>query len=577
MSHLTLAELISSPTLNIAPETTLGEVATLMASARASAALVLRDGQPVGLFTERDLVRAFTRVVDPAQRIDGLMSAPVMGAAANLSLREGYHLLVSRGHRHLLVLRPDGSALGLLDETDFRSHLGMEYLVKARTVKSLMTVNVLTLGPDHCVAEAAALMDRYRISCVVVAKDERPLGIVTERDMVRLYDGGAVARALRLDQVMSYPLALLHAHAPLHEAVETMRARQLRRLVVVDDAGRLSGLLTEHDLLKRLEGEYVDVLKGVILEQAREIELARQALDDKATLDLVLNSVPELAVVATSPENRVVYANAAAVELFAERVLPGEDFAAAFALAGFAPELFRDVQACLGQAQGWQAAASLPGPRHFELHAACLRDHAGQRQGMVLTCRDVTARIDMETSLRQTETSLRLLLESAEDGICGLDGQGSCTFANQAAARLLGLPDPQAMVGQSLHLLAHHSHSDGTAYPADTCPVCRSYRGGETVRVNHEIFWRADGSHFPVAYRAYPLLREGQLDGAVLFFNDRSQHEQYLVELARQNDALRRWQAVTLGREGRVLEMKLEVNALLAELGRAPRYGQAPR
>src|SRR5262249_17285076 len=93
---------------------------------------------------------------------------------------------------------------------------------------------------------------------------------------------------------------------------------------------------------------------------------------------------------------------------------------------------------------------------------------------------------------------LRLLLESTGEGIYGLDRERRCTFINRAAAAMLGYT-PEQLVGQPAHDLIHHRQPDGSTYPAADCPILRAMRTGEGCRVDREVFWRRDGTSFPVA------------------------------------------------------------------------------
>ncbi|BCB26832.1 hypothetical protein SKTS_17180 [Sulfurimicrobium lacus] len=539
MIRPTLVHLISAPLLTLPPEAGLIDAAERMSAAGASAMLVIQDGRSVGLLTERDVLLALAHSVDPHQALSAVMSTPVNAAPGSLSMREAYHLLVSRSHRHLLVTGDDGAPLGIVDESDFRRHLGMEYLVKVRDVKSLMTTNVLTLPPNATVGDAALMMERHHVSCVVVAEGGNPLGIITERDMVGLYRQGAEARARSLADTMRHPVVAVKPELALHEAAESMRRNKLRRLVVVDEAGHLVGILTEHDLLKRLEDEYLDVLRGVIREQAREIDQIRHDLDEQGTLDLILDCAPELAVVAVNPEHQVIYANAAARSLCAWHVEPGDDFPAAFERAGFPAALYAQMTQCAHRDGGWSGVADLSLGRHFELHAAGLLEPQGERHGMVFTCRDVSTKEAGQRALQEAELTQRLLLESAEEGICGIDLAGVCTFANSAAAHLLGLSSAEDLVGRRIHELAHYNRADGTPYPRETCPVCKTYTSGSVARVVDEVFWRADGSSFAVEYRAYPIHRDGRLSGAVMVFRDRTAEQRTLARLQASEGRLR--------------------------------------
>ncbi len=112
-----------------------------------------------------------------------------------------------------------------------------------------------------------------------------------------------------------------------------------------------------------------------------------------------------------------------------------------------------------------------------------------------------------------------MLLESAGEGIFGVDAEGRVTFMNPVAEKMLGL-DAQELVGSGVHESIHHSYPDGSAYPARACPMYRAYTKGERADVDNEVLWRKDGTSFPVHYKSTPIAQGGALVGAVITFSD---------------------------------------------------------
>jgi PAS domain S-box-containing protein len=125
---------------------------------------------------------------------------------------------------------------------------------------------------------------------------------------------------------------------------------------------------------------------------------------------------------------------------------------------------------------------------------------------------------------------LGLMLASTGEGVFGVDLEGLCVFINPAGARMIGF-EPQQVLGRNMHTLTHHSHGDGAHYPMDDCPIYNAFRQGKPCRIDSEVFWRQDGSSFPVEYSSYPVFDQGQVRGAVVTFVD-------ITERKRAEDAL---------------------------------------
>jgi PAS domain S-box-containing protein len=191
-----------------------------------------------------------------------------------------------------------------------------------------------------------------------------------------------------------------------------------------------------------------------------------------------------------------------------------------------APEYYAALWQTIGRGQVWSGVLvnrRKDGSEYpEEMTITPVRDAGGVVTSFIAIKQDVTDRNRAEASLREREAEYRLLLDSSQEAICGSDLDGRCTFANPAAARLLGLP-VERIVGADLHALWHHSRPDGSGYPVDECRIRRAVVRGETLCADDELFWRADGTPFPVACRSHPVERDGRLVGAVVTFADVSE------------------------------------------------------
>ncbi len=138
---------------------------------------------------------------------------------------------------------------------------------------------------------------------------------------------------------------------------------------------------------------------------------------------------------------------------------------------------------------------------------------------LTFTVLDITGRKRAEVELNRLFRQNKLILDSAQEAIVGLDLSGMVVFANPAAAETLGyrLED---LPGRNLHRLAHHTRADGGPYPEDQCPVAKTLEAGLKCNVQDEILYRRDGTRFYSAYSASPIEEEGKIVGAVVTFRD---------------------------------------------------------
>ncbi len=126
---------------------------------------------------------------------------------------------------------------------------------------------------------------------------------------------------------------------------------------------------------------------------------------------------------------------------------------------------------------------------------------------------------DRTAELMKSEERMRLVLDSAGDGIIGVDAEGRATFVNNAAERMLGYGEGE-LVGRPIHDFIHHTRADGSPYPAEECPMRAAFTKGAVHRVDDEMLWRKDGSGFRTQYSATPILMDEKVIGAVVVFED---------------------------------------------------------
>lgn len=193
----------------------------------------------------------------------------------------------------------------------------------------------------------------------------------------------------------------------------------------------------------------------------------------------------------------------------------------------------------------------------------------GEVQRLAVFSRDITIRKWVEDVTDQLARRNELILKAAGQGIYGLDVEGKASFVNPAAARMLGY-DPEELTGQHHHEIVHHSKRDGKPYPNEECPVHATLKDG-TVHTSSddEVFWRKDGTFFPVEYTSTPIIEDGKILGAVVTFMDISNRKR-LEKMLHQSEGMYRsfFQSpssviISIDKEGNVLDCNTRIQQML--------------
>jgi len=119
------------------------------------------------------------------------------------------------------------------------------------TVKDIMTKNVISIGVHNSVFEAAELMSSNQVGCLVIMDGEVPIGIVTERDIVRRVVAKKIPLDTKISEIMSKSLITIDPDASLKEAARLMSSNKIRRLPVLKQ-NRLVGIAVASDFVRNL-------------------------------------------------------------------------------------------------------------------------------------------------------------------------------------------------------------------------------------------------------------------------------------------------------------------------------------
>jgi formate hydrogenlyase transcriptional activator len=149
----------------------------------------------------------------------------------------------------------------------------------------------------------------------------------------------------------------------------------------------------------------------------------------------------------------------------------------------------------------------------------------GELAGAVVVFNDVSKRRSAERDLQQAYADNKMILEAAGEGIYGLDCEGNTTFVNISAAAMLGYT-VEELIGQPMHSLLHHTKPDGTHYHKENCPIYAAFKDGAAHHIENDVFWRKDGTSFPISFTSTPIRKDDKITGAVVVFKDITERKQ---------------------------------------------------
>lgn len=344
-----ISELMTRTVCEVPTDWSAAQILEQMQRMAVSSVLVVEERLTLGIITERDIVRNLHRKGGlKSLGCTDLMQAPVVTVEQTENCLDVYHMMDGRRIRHVAVTDAEGLLVGIVSESDILRDFGVEHYMRFKDVGGAMATDVILLPETATVGEAVTLMDERRQSCVfAVDAAGLPLGVLSERDVVRLCHEHDDPQALTLGATMKGPVRTTHRDALLHDVVKSMDEAHIRRLAVVDNSGAVCGVLTHHEVVHGLEGQYVSYLKDMIVEQEKALEGRDTAVSEKQLLESILRSAVGTAVVATDRDGRINY--------FSPAVL------AMPKLKGFAAR-GRDLREVLAEL-GWPDAAAVLTPQ----------------------------------------------------------------------------------------------------------------------------------------------------------------------------------------------------------------------
>ncbi|QOG12822.1 EAL domain-containing protein [Arcobacter sp. FWKO B] len=270
---------------------------------------------PIGIFTEFDAMKVVASSVDIINLTvkDVISSKQLFTLDEDTEIHKAFEIMQDKHLRHIIAVDHDRKIKGIATQSDFLRYLDTDILIKLKTSSDVMTKNVITITDSYTLSDAASIMLHHKISSLIVTDENNyPVGIITERDMVSY--ANKKTSSYTLNDVMSKPLQTIKEDEPLTLCVSLMEDLKIRRIAVVNEAGRLVGIVTRHDILKSIQSKKIEILSQSLKQKNYELEIIKKQDEELKLLDIALKSSAN-AVIITDIDTTIKWCNHAFEEL----------------------------------------------------------------------------------------------------------------------------------------------------------------------------------------------------------------------------------------------------------------------
>lgn len=311
-----IKEIIKKEIISVTPDTAAGEAIDLMYAKGISCVVVVDGKKPSGIITGHEIITySAGKIVNlNSIKITEIASEPLITRDQEMYIYDAFTLLSSRNEHHLIIVDPEENIEGIVTDRDLIEHLGYEFFLSIKKVKDIMSPYVETVSVDNSVVDVLTKMAQESADYVIVTENNRPMGILTERDVARLLAKDYDILNLTCGQVMMTPLFTVFLDTPLYEAAQVMKEKDIGRLVIISSEDKVQGIITQADIIKTLEGKYIQILKELIKKQHDSRE-KQPYIKERSYLDHLIQSSLNMGIIATDINLVVSYYNPVAAQL----------------------------------------------------------------------------------------------------------------------------------------------------------------------------------------------------------------------------------------------------------------------
>lgn len=464
MKQILLQSILSHKIKSLKPDDSIAKALEVMESYAISSVVVTdSDNRPIGIFTEHDALKIVANMTKTSIMLGEVMTPNPFCVEQTMQMHDAYTLMEEKHFRHLIVVDEDGYFVGVVSEGDFLRHIGLEHLTSFKTVAEAMSASPLIVDLKTTLLDAAALMNQRKCDYAIVLNGAAPVGVITERDIARQCAHDNNVGEEQVENIVHTNIVIIDKEVALHHAASMMEEHGVHQLIVADESGNLSGVLTRHDVLHAVHGAYFEYLIRIIdqksaaiariSERKRALKNEKEEAEKNAIkLRKLFEALPDSVVLVDNSTLRAIEYNQAAYEHLG---YTSEEFVKLSVLDYEALELpeetHRRMEAIMQNGKdSFQTIHRAKDGTLFNMWVNVVAVELGGKPHMIAVYHDITEQKKVELKLQkqhqaleQQSTFMRTLLDNIPDLVFSKDEEGVYLGCNVAFERFFGAKESE--------------------------------------------------------------------------------------------------------------------------------------
>ncbi|MFN3567293.1 MAG: diguanylate cyclase [Caldimicrobium sp.] len=407
--------------LLVSPEVSFKELIELLKKHEENFAIVHKEGKPIGIITERDIVRAYLYNYPLDKPVYPLVKKELVKINSSSSLLVAFNLMTENYIRRLVVVNEKGEFEGVLTQQELILYSSEELFQGVGRIRDLLDMKselVFALS-EETVKEAVEKMVKYNIGALPILDEEgKPIGIITEKDLINICESD-LKKPLR--EVALKKVITIKASDYLSNGIRLFKKYKIRHLVVVDESGRAINLISQRDFIQSLACTYIEFIQSQ-LNQAKNF----------------LSLIPEIVIELSEcdSECKLTWMND-----FAKKNL-GDEYLEKDILTFIDYDTWNRIYGILKREKFLykEKIKSLIG-KVYEITGTYL--DLGKEGKIKLFLREITSELLKEEDLERELRFFKKFLDNSLDYILVIDKEGKIVFSNATFKKSLGFSEEE--------------------------------------------------------------------------------------------------------------------------------------